>query len=279
MKIQEVLDKTTKFFRDKSIESARLDAELLISSALGLRRIDLYLKFDQPLREEELEKCRGLVKRRTQGEPVAYILQRKEFFGFDFLVDSRVLIPRPETETLVELAADILKRIEKPRLVDFGCGSGCIGLSLLKLCTESEGVLIDASADALEVTRINADTLGVADRAQFLHQRAQDFNGQDFDLVLGNPPYISPDDPAVDENVRKFEPASALFADENGTQQIREWADKAFLALRAGGVTLFEIGASQGEAAKNIFAQMGFQNIRIQRDLSDRDRIVIGHKA
>lgn len=279
MKIQEVLDKTTKFFRDKSIESARLDAELLISAALGLRRIDLYLKFDQPLREEELEKCRGLVKRRTQGEPVAYILQRKEFFGFDFLVDSRVLIPRPETETLVELAADILKRIEKPRLVDFGCGSGCIGLSLLKLCPESKGVLIDASADALEVTRINAETLGVADRAQFFHQRVQEFNGQDFDLVLGNPPYISPNDPTVDENVRKFEPASALFADENGTQQVREWADKAFSALRADGVTLFEIGASQGEAAKNIFAQAGFQNIRIQRDLSDRDRIVIGHKA
>lgn len=279
MKIQEVLDKTTKFFRDKSIESARLDAELLISSALGLRRIDLYLKFDQPLREEELEKCRGLVKRRTQGEPVAYILRRKEFFGFDFLVDSRVLIPRPETETLVELALDILKKIEKPRLVDFGCGSGCIGLSLLKVCPESEAVLIDASAEALDVTRINAEALGVADRAQFLHQRVQDFNGQDFDLVLGNPPYIAPEDPAVDENVRKFEPASALFADENGTQQIREWAERAFVSLGFAGTALFEIGATQGEAAKNIFTQMGFQNIRIQRDLSDRDRIVIGHKA
>lgn len=276
MKIQEVLDKTTKFFREKAIDSARLDAELLLSSALGIRRIDLYLKFDQPLAEAELEKCRTLVKRRSQGEPVAYILGHKEFFGFDFVVDANVLIPRPETETLVEIALEFLQPLADPCFADLGSGSGCIGISILKRNEQARGFLVENSPEAVELIKKNAGILNVIDRAEVKLMRAQEFQATELDLVVANPPYIAPGDLQVEENVRKFEPSAALFAEENGTQQIREWAKQASQCLRSGGRAMFEIGANQAEVAKNIFADAGFQNIQIKRDLSDRDRIVVG---
>lgn len=278
MKIQEVLEKTARFFKDKNFESARLDAELLIASALKIRRIDLYLKFDQPLAEDELEKCRGLVKRRSFGEPVAYILNRKEFYGIDFFVDSRVLIPRPETELMVEIASGWIKDVENPAIADFGCGSGCISLSLLSKVPTASAHLVDASEEALQVSRENAHRLQLQDRCQFIFQRVQTANVTPVDLVVANPPYIGTDDVQVEENVRAFEPHAALFADSAGFKEIHDWAAKAYDVVKADGRVIFEIGITQAKQTMDRFSEVGFSEVQRHQDLSGRDRFVSGRK-
>lgn len=283
MILKEIVDKTTQFFKEKKIESARLESELLISSALGIRRIELYLKFEQPLKEEEIEKCREMVRRRVKGEPVAYILGQKDFYNLSFQVDERVLIPRPETESLVEAAVFWLKSHKKEsyQVLDLGAGSGCIGLSIAKNVPESVVTLIEASSGALEVIEKNRGQLGLLANTKPICSRVQDYDfpkGQ-WDIILANPPYISEDDLAVEENVKKFEPHSALFAGNRGLLEIQEWSAKTAQSLRAPGVMIFEIGMTQGPAAQKHFESLGsFDKVSIRKDLSGLDRFVVGEK-
>ena len=150
MKLKEVLDKSIQFFKDKKFESARLDAELLISHALKLERMQLYLKFDSPLTEKEVSDCREVVRRRSQGEPVAYITEEKGFYGLTFKVGPGVLIPRPETELLVEQALEFIKqnKLEAPKILDLGAGTGCIGFSILKNIPQATLVCVVQSSEA-----------------------------------------------------------------------------------------------------------------------------------
>lgn len=280
MKIQEVLEKTTTFFKSKQMDSPRLDAELLIAACLGVQRIDLYLKFDQPLKEDEIEKCRDYVRRRSQGEPVAYILGFKHFYGNEFFVDSRVLIPRPETELLVEMAIGEIKKLNRPvKVLDLGAGSGCIGLSILKRIPEAQATLVDMQAGPIEVIKINAEKLEVSDRVQTLQSKAQDFfSNQKFDLVLANPPYIGREDLNIEANVKKFEPDSALFAEDQGLAEIKSWLPIAVESTTPGGAIIFEIGWKQGPQVKELFESVGLQEVKIHRDLSENDRFVFGRK-
>ncbi len=278
MKIQEVLDKTTRFFKEKNFDSPRLDAELLLSAALEIRRLDLYLKFDQPLGEPELEKCRALVKRRSTGEPVAYILKKKEFYGLDFFVDSRVLIPRPETETMVELVLEWIKGLESPKIADLGCGSGCIALSLLTKNPTATAQMVDASEEALQVSRENAHRLQIQDRCQFIFQKVQTANVTEVDVVVANPPYIGNEDPAVDAHVRVFEPHVALFAEQEGFKEIHDWASKAYAIVKTDGRVIFEIGMTQAKQTMNRFTEVGFRDVELHRDLSGKDRFISARK-
>lgn len=289
MRIQEVLNKTTQFFKEKKIASARLDAELLISKALGLQRIDLYLKFDQPLKEEEVAACRELVRRRAGGEPVAYIFQEKGFFGLDFFVDSRVLIPRPESELLVEKCLEILARremtVEKPeeksqaRVMDLGCGSGCLALSILAKDPNTEAVLVDRSEDALAVARLNAERLQLGGRCHWVQARVQELKDiRLFDVIVANPPYIRPDDPELHPDVRKYEPHLALFGGDSGMDEVMSWLPVAYQFLKPGGYLLMEIGMDQGEATRAEFNKNHFLDVQVLRDLAGLDRIVMGRK-
>jgi len=289
MNIKEVLDRTAGFFREKKMDSPRLDAELLISRGLGLRRIDLYLKFEQPLKEEELQKLREMVKRRSQGEPVAYILGEKDFFGESFIVNSDVLIPRPETETLVETALDWNKRIKKEntKILDLGCGSGCIGLSLLKKIPGSRLLSVDISSKALEVAQKNADRLQVSDRVQWLCEDAFNvaqvknevqifFNGK-VDLLVANPPYIATDDPELESHVKTFEPSLALFSENQGLKHLQEWTQSYAPLLNNPGLMLMELGYTQGLTIQKSVMELNFFNtVNIEKDLSGKDRIVRG---
>jgi release factor glutamine methyltransferase len=280
MRLQEVLDKTIQFFREKKIESPRLDAELLLAKALGLRRIDLYLKFDQPLRDGELERCREFVRRRSQGEPVAYIVGEKDFYGFSFAVDSRVLIPRPETEILVEAALDVLKKREAAMILDLGCGSGCLGLSILAK-SSAKGILVDFSEGALQVARSNAERLNLLDRAEFLRGDASTdlVADREFDVIVANPPYIAETDPRVQDTVVKYEPHEALFAADDGFSAIQAWAIMAAPRLKQGGWMGFEIGIDQGARAKALFESLGLSDVRLISDLSGIPRHVVGLKG
>jgi len=294
MKLKEVLDKTIQFFRDKKIESPRLEAELLLAHGLKLERIQLYLKFDQPLAEEELAHCRELVRRRVQGEPVSYILGYREFFGSSFKVTPAVLIPRPETEQLVEEAlnwAQGQKEKTSPLgLLDLGTGSGCIGLTLLKKLPEAKLIAVDISQEALVVAQENAAQLGVGDRVQFVHADAatasdvlkafKSFVGKStVDIVVANPPYIASTDPSVEEGVVKFEPHQALFACDEGLALLKKWSQTYKNFLSDEGLMLMEMGYTQGEAMKKYFQGLEvFQEISVIKDLSGHDRIIRGVK-
>lgn len=291
MTLKEILDKTTAFFRDKKIETPRLDAELLLAHGLKLERIQLYLRHDQPMKEEELVILRDLVRRRSQGEPVAYILGTKEFFGFPFEVNPAVLIPRPETERLVEESLAWAKN-KKPdlKVIDLGCGSGCIGLTLLKKLPEAQLLAVDLSDAALEVAQRNAKALEVSDRVLFLQADAANENlvmsnfknfmrQETIDILVSNPPYIAASDTSVEDNVKKFEPSSALFAEDEGLALLKQWSRIYGQHLASEGLMLMEMGMSQGDEMGSHFANLAlFNEVRVIKDLSGHDRVIRGVK-
>lgn len=289
MKLKEILDKTTAFFKDKKIDTPRLDAELLLAHGLKLERIQLYLRFDQPMKDEELAVLRELVRRRAAGEPVAYILGYRDFFGHRFEVNSNVLIPRPETEHIIEDVLAWAQDKDQPwGFVDLGCGSGCIGLSLLKEYPQAKLIAVDLSAGAVETAKRNAEALGVADRVQFVNCDAgdvdavmsayKDFAGKaQIDVLVSNPPYIAQNDPQVEENVKKYEPNSALYAEEDGLALLKAWSAAFAPYLRKPGLMLMEMGMSQGAAMKQSYDSLKiFNEISVIKDLSGHDRVIRG---
>lgn len=291
MKLKEVLDKTTAFFKDKKLDTPRLDAELLFAHSLKLERIQLYLKFDQPLSEAELTGLRELVRRRGQGEPVAYILGYRDFFKSRFEVSPATLIPRPETEQIVEEALLWAKDKDKAySIVDLGTGTGCLGLSILKELPNAKLVSVDLSAEAIEVAKRNAASLGMAERLQFINADAanvdlvmascRNFMGQNtIDILVSNPPYIANDDSAVQESVRKFEPSTALFAEDNGLALLKSWSKAYAPYLSSESVMMMEMGMSQGSAMQSCYSDLNiFKNVRVLKDLSGLDRVIAGVK-
>lgn len=285
MLLKEVLTKTTGFFTEKGYSSPRLDTELLLAHALKWDRVKLYMNYDYPLTETELTAARDLVKRRAQGEPVAYILGAREFYKSKFFVAPGVLIPRPETEEIVEQAVQWLSQFEQPSktVIDLGAGSGCLGLSIIKEIPEAELFSVDLSAAAIKIASQNAEALGLNDRATFAQMRAEDltphklpetFDGL-VDALVANPPYIASTDKDVDPNVRKYEPPEALFSEENGLAHIKSWSKIAGDLVRPGGFVMFEIGWDQGPAAREIFEKDGrFDKIEVIKDLAGHERFV-----
>lgn len=291
MKLKEILDKTTQFFKDKGVETPRLDAELLLAHGLKLERIQLYLKFDQPMKEEELATLRELVRRRAQGEPVAYILGYREFYKYRFEVNSAVLIPRPETEHVIEeVMAWAKNQKSNLGLVDLGFGSGCVGLTLLKELPEARLVAVDISDEALAVAKRNAESLGVQDRVRFVHTDAansdavltayKELIGNDkIDVLVSNPPYIASDDPQVEANVKKFEPSLALFADDQGLALLKSWSKIYSSHLAAQACVVMEMGMTQGQAMKEYFSKLNeFSEVKVVKDLAGLDRLICGVK-
>lgn len=284
--VGEIVKKTTNFFQEKGFDSPRLDSELLISRALGWERLQVFLKFDYPLNELEMEKCRELVRRRAKGEPVAYILGEKGFYQHIFEVSPSTLIPRPETEMLVERGIEFLKNQSRAVVVDLGCGTGCIGLSIAAAVPATRVVLIDLSREALEVAKRNAARIGVEERCEFRQADAGDLSAvQDLvgsvDLIVANPPYIDPADSRVSESVRNFEPATALFAGEpgqKGLHEIQRWSQTAAKLAGLDACVLFEIGDGQGDDVVEIFKQGPWSDVELRRDLSNRERMIVGLK-
>lgn len=282
MKLKEVLDKSIQFFKEKKMDTPRLDAELLIAFALKLERMQLYMKYEAPLTEAEVVNCREVIKRRSQGEPVAYITGDKGFYGFVFKVGSGVLIPRPETEHLVELALDFIKiqKISNPRILDLGAGSGCVGFSILKNNSEATLISVEKSAEAFFFLQENCKSLDLQNRSKLVLKNANDLEKKDlsnFDIILANPPYIDKNDPAVEAAVKKFEPQDALFAESNGLAFLTAWSQRFSECLKKPGLMAFEMGYLQGpEMVKSFNSLNIFSNVEIVKDLSGLDRIVKG---
>ncbi|MHC1751753.1 peptide chain release factor N(5)-glutamine methyltransferase [Humidesulfovibrio sp.] len=266
------------------VDSPRLSAELLAAKAFGLSRLGLIMQAKESPDEAALVEFNALVARRAQGEPAAYILGDKEFFGLNFRVTPDVLIPRPETELVVEAAQRFFQPEAAFRFADFGTGSGALAVALTHEFTAAQGLAIDISPPALSIARQNAQLNGVADRLSFLHA---DFTRLALapaclDLAVSNPPYVTEAEYAeLSPEVRSFEPRSALVSPEAGLWHLRLLLPVATRALRAGGLFLCELGSGQGPAALALVAeQSGFLvNSSILKDYAGLDRILMAVRS
>jgi release factor glutamine methyltransferase len=280
MKLNDVLQKTIQFFKDKNFETPRLEAELLIAHALKMPRIQLYVKFDSPLNEEEVNLCREYLKRRAAGEPVAYIVEEKGFYGHSFQVKPGVLVPRPETELIVDtVLADFKKHPrDNIRILDLGAGTGCVGLSILKHIPLGKLVTVEKSAEAFAVLQHNIQALELSGRAKAIHADVESLNPADlglFDYIVSNPPYIDEKDSQVEVHVRKYEPSLALFSDDQGLHALKTWSAKFVKSLNVDGLILFEMGHTQGPTMQKHFSDMPeLKDVIILKDLSGLDRII-----
>ena len=274
--VLEIIKRTTDFFAGKGIESPRLNAELLIGHALGRKRMQLYMEFERPLSEGELEKIRPLVRRRAQHEPLQYIVGETEFCGLKLKVDRRALIPRPETELLVEIATAACAQ-PPARILDLGTGSGAIALALAQAFPSADVTATDRSADALDLARENAEHAGLANRVAWL--QSSWFTGLTpgpYDLVVSNPPYLSAEETAATAvEVRGFEPVSALTADEAGLADLRQIIAGASKFVSPGGTLALETGIAHHPVLLPLLREAGFANVASHRDLTGRDRFVI----
>jgi len=267
MTVLEVLQSSTAYFKKRGIESPRLNAEHLLAHALGRTRMELYLEFERPLGETELAPLRRLVQRRGEGEPLQHLLRTVEFCGHTFLCDKRALVPRPETEQLVELVESKIEN-RKSKILDVGTGSGVIALTLAKKFPEAEIFAVDVSEDALALARENAIRLGVNGRVQLRRSNLLENLDERFDLIVANLPYIATQDRQTLSREVLRDPEVALFAGTRGDELLRELIEQAPERLCPGGLLALEIGPGQSDALLSALAEKKYRDICSKNDYS-----------
>src|SRR3989338_504905 len=279
--IKRLLDWTTDYFKKYNIEWPHLEAEILLAHALKFKRIELYTKHEQILTPEELGKFKGFIQRRSQHEPIAYITNNQPFMSLDFYVDRSALIPRPETEKLVEVVIDFIKTLpvtHSPLLItDLGTGSGCIAVSLAKYLPNIKVIGIDSSPEAIKIAQKNAEAHNVLDRCEFvvgdMFQSLLTFMTQkpeEINLIVSNPPYIQTADiDTLETDVKGWEPGGALDGGPDGLDYIKKLIEQATCPL------IFEFRINQAEKIKEL-AKTKFKEIKILRDNSGTERIFVG---
>jgi len=273
--VGEVLRLSTEHLAAKGSDTPRLDAERLLAKAIGVERIELYTAFDRPLTQPELAAARELVARRARREPLQYVLGEWGFRHLTLTVDRRALIPRPETEILVERALALVVALERPRVLDVGTGSGAIALAI---ADEHPGALVtglDSSAEALALAAENVVRTGLAVELAG-HDLFEGLPAGPWDLIVSNPPYVDAADlPGLQPEVRDWEPHGALTSDG----AVEAVARGAVAVLAPGGALALEVGARQTGAAAALLEELGFTEIRVTEDLAGHDRVVEGRRA
>lgn len=279
--VLEAVKLSADYLQKKGIESPRLNAELLLAHLLNCKRLDLYLLFDRPLKENEIILYRELLKKRGSFVPLQYIIGNVEFYGLEFSVDSSVLIPRPETELLVDTIIEENKNTNL-KILDIGTGSGIIAIALAKSLEQPELFAIDISEAALANAKKNAIKNDVTDRIKFLQLDVRSdltLIKESFDIIVSNPPYISKDEfPKLQTELRVFEPAIALTDYADGLSFFKIISEKAIRLLKNNGKLYFEIGKDQSDSVKKILQENGFANIQIKKDYQEIDRVISGEK-
>jgi release factor glutamine methyltransferase len=269
MTVLEVLQSTTGYFQKRNIDSPRLNAEHLLAHVLVQKRMELYLDFERRLRESELAPLRELVKRRGLGEPLQHLLGTVEFCGRSFRCDKRALVPRPETEQLVELLISHVKsEIAHPRMIDVGTGSGVIAVTLAAEFSKAEIVAVDISEDALMLARENAERLNLADRVRFVRSDLLESVQPDFDVIVANLPYVSTEDRQNLSREVLHDPEVALFAGARGDELVRQLIAQAPSWLRPAGMLAMEIGIGQSEPLVAALAEKNYRDISTEKDYS-----------
>jgi release factor glutamine methyltransferase len=273
MTVLQVLQSSTEYLKKHKIENPRLNAEHLLAHVLGRNRIELYLEFERELTETELGPLRGLVKRRSEGEPLQHLLGTVEFCGLTFLCDKRAMVPRPETEQLVELVESRIDNRES-RIVDVGTGSGVIALSLAAKFPEAKVLAVDISDDALALAQENAAMLNLRGRVQFLKSRLLENVEEAFDQIVANLPYISTQDRHTLSREVLHDPEVALFAGKRGDELVRALIDQAPTRLRPGGMLALEIGLGQNEVLLSALTEKNYRDICSKNDYNGVKRFL-----
>jgi release factor glutamine methyltransferase len=270
--VLEVLKLASDHFQKRGSDSARLDAEVLLAHVLGLRRLDLYLKFDRPLSEAELVEYRSLTAKRAKGEPVAYLVGHKEFMGLDFIVTPAVLVPNPDTEVLVQRAVEIAREAGRSlRMADVGTGSGCIAIAVAHYAHNVEVVASDTSEEALEIAARNVATHALGDRVQLVCGDLMAPLTGSFDLVCANLPYVAAGSRLPAEVVAQ--PAQALYAEQDGSELVTRLLDEAPAHMNAGGRVLAELDPAILSFVV-VAAERGFAGHRVHRDFAGHERVI-----
>lgn len=274
-----ILNWTATYFAGKGIKTPRLDAEILLAHCLDVDRLYLYLNLDRPLLPDERSRFRELVKRRGLREPVALITGKKEFWSISLQIKPGILIPRPETEILVEVVIQEIKENPSPKVLEIGTGSGAVAIALAKDNPRVEVVATDTDFTVLLVAQANAKEAELENAVQFTATDLLDSirRGAYFDVICSNPPYVPTNIiPTLDPDVRNFEPMRALDGGPDGLDVIRRLAANAENFLNRPGALVLEFGDGQEEAVGRILVSAGFEVIRIFRDLSGKPRVIKG---
>lgn len=273
-----LLDWTRGHFEKQDVDAPRLTAELLLAFVLRCQRVKLYMELDRPLTKDELARFKALLQRRLAGEPTQYLLGQKEFYGRSFSVDPRVLIPRSETELLVEAVLRALPKAEPTRVLDLCTGSGCIAVSIAAERPQASVWATDLSAEALEVARTNALAVGVDARVTFFHGDLFAPLPADatFDVIVSNPPYVSTGSLSALQREVQAEPRLALDGGPDGLVLLTRIAQAALPRLKPGGLLAFEHGDEQAEAMRALLTRVGCHDVKLEKDLARLDRLAFG---
>ncbi len=282
----EILNRAVEKLRTEGIDRPRTNAELLLGTVLNAKKIDLYLDRDRILTLQQIQKFNQFIQERTSGKPVQYIIGSTEFFGLEFKVNQSVLIPRPETETLVEIVIQQLKNSSQPKIIDLGTGSGAIAISLAGNLKSCFVFATDVSPDALKVAKDNAKRHGVENQIEFVcgdlfePLRKKNIEGE-VDCVVSNPPYVSKGEfDHLPREVKDYEPIMALKTDEEGTSFHKRIIEGSLDFLRKDGILALEVGLGQASNVADLFRNWkDFKNVEIKKDLGGIERIVIAHKS
>ena len=279
MNINQAITEATDLLKKNNIKSSKLDSEILMSKAIQKQREYVMLNLDKPLQNESYNYFKSLIKERSYGKPIAYIIEKKEFWKYEFKVFDGVLIPRPDTEIIVEQVLKLTKNKLKLNVLDIGVGSGCLLLSILKEKKNFYGTGIDISQKCLNISKINANKLGLENRVKFFKSDVDNFNYDKYDLIISNPPYINKLDlKYLERDVYAFEPKKALDGGLDGLSEIRKVIKKSSELIKKNGIFFLEIAFDQKEKVKNLLKNRGFYIERILKDFAKNDRCIISKK-
>ena len=278
MNIETAINKAKYLLKSKNIKSPGLDSELLMSKVLKKNRSYILLNLDKNLKKKSLNNFLNLIKERSRGKPIAYLIEKKEFWDYEFKIKEGVLIPRPDTEIMVEQILDLTKNKQKLRILDIGTGSGCI-ISILKERKNYKGIGIDISKKCIDMCKINTFTLNLTNQVKFFKSDVDNFVDAKYDLIISNPPYINQIDlKCLEKDVYDFEPKSSLDGGIDGLSEIRKIIDKSSELIKIKGKLILEIAFDQKFKVKKLLNDKGFYVNNVLKDLANNDRCIISTK-
>jgi release factor glutamine methyltransferase len=280
MNIENALNIANNILKDNCNNSYQLDSELLMSKIFEKDRKFIILNSNKKLSEEKLEQFNCLINKRLKGEPIAYLLKKKDFWKYEFYVDKGILIPRPDSEVVVDQILKLTNNKDNLRILDIGVGSGCLLLSVLKERKNFHGVGIDISKKCIDISNINASKLEISNRVKFFKSDVDNFRFGKYDLIVSNPPYIKMlDFNNLKKDVINFEPKLALYGGLDGTSEIRKVIKKSSELIKKNGKFILEIAYDQKDKVIKLLRDKGFYINNVLKDLADNDRCIVSTKV
>ena len=280
MNIENALNIANNILKDNCNNSYQLDSELLMSKIFEKDRKFIILNSNKKLSEEKLEQFNCLINKRLKGEPIAYLLKKKDFWKYEFYVDKGILIPRPDSEVVIDQILKLTNNKDNLRILDIAVGSGCLFLSVLKERKNFHGVGIDISKKCIDISNINASKLKISNRVKFFKSDVDNFNFGKYDLIVSNPPYIKMlDFNNLKKDVINFEPKLALYGGLDGTSEIRKVIKKSSELIKKNGKFILEIAYDQKNKVIKLLRDKGFYINNVLKDLADNDRCIVSTKV